>query len=220
MASGAGPPLRRRPSPHRPSLLALAVLLSILHLALPAAASTRPLPLPLARATATATATPLEAGENQEEAAAAVGATGGVGGEGVERRRACTYTVEIKTSCSSPRSTRDSVSLAFGDVYRNEVYAATVTPAYGGFERCAKDTFRVSGPCGYGVCYLYLRRTGRVGWTPEWVRVYEPTSSTPSTFYFGDPLANGVWYGTDRCLRRPAAAAGSSEPDAAARALM
>ncbi|CAL4951900.1 unnamed protein product [Urochloa decumbens] len=212
MVSAAGTPLRRRPSPQRPALLALAVFLSILHLALPAAASTRPLPLPLARATATAT--PLESAGDQEEAVA----VGGVG-EGVTRRRACTYTVEIKTSCSSPRSSRDSVSLAFGDVYRNEVYAATVTPAYG-FERCAKDTFRVSGPCGYGVCYLYLRRTGRVGWTPEWVRVYEPTSSTPSTFYFGDPLANGVWYGTDRCLRRPAAAAGSSEPDAAARALM
>ncbi|CAL4965567.1 unnamed protein product [Urochloa decumbens] len=213
MASGAGPPLRRRPSPQRPGLHALAVLLSILHLALPAAASTRPLPLPLARATATAT--PLEASENQEAAAAAIGSVSG--GEGVDRRRACTYTVEIKTSCSSPRSSRDSVSLAFGDVYRNEVYAATVTPAYGGFERCAKDTFRVSGPCGYGVCYLYLRRTGRVGWTPEWVRVYEPTSSTPSTFYFGDPLANGVWYGTDRCLRRSGA---GTEPDAAARALM
>ncbi|CAO2208850.1 unnamed protein product [Urochloa humidicola] len=205
MSSRAGPPLRRRPPPQRPALLALAALLSILHLALPAAASTRPLPLPLARATATAT--PVEAGGDQEEAAAA----SGVGG------RACTYTVQIKTSCSSPRSSPDAVSLAFGDAYRNEVYAAAVSPAYG-FERCARDTFRVSGPCGYGVCYLYLRRTGSVGWTPEWVRVYEPSSSTPSTFYFGDPLANGVWYGTDRCLRlrRPAAGA---EPDAAAQAL-
>ncbi|CAO2161254.1 unnamed protein product [Urochloa humidicola] len=209
MASRSGPPLRRRPPSHAPALLALAALLSILHLALPAATSTRPLPRPLARATATAT--PLEASGDQEEVVA-VDAPGG----GVEVGRACTYTVEIKTSCSSPRSSRDAVSLAFGDVYKNEVYAASVSPAYG-FERCAKDTFRVTGPCGYGVCYLYLRRTGRVGWTPEWVRVYEPTSSTPSTFYFGDPLANGVWYGTDRCLRRAAAA--GDEPDAAARVM-
>ncbi|CAO2174785.1 unnamed protein product [Urochloa humidicola] len=208
MASGAVHPLCRRPPPHPPALLALAVLLSILHLALPAAASTRPLPRP--------PATPLEASGDQDEEVVAVVASGGGGDGVVEAARACTYTVEIKTSCLSPRSSRDAVSLAFGDVYKNEVYAASVSPAYG-FERCAKDTFRVTGPCGYGVCYLYLRRTGRVGWTPEWVRVYEPTSSTPSTFYFGDPLANGVWYGTDRCLRRAAAA--GDEPDAAARVM-
>ena len=47
--------------------------------------------------------------------------------------------------------------------------------------------------------------------------MYEPASGTPSTFYFGDPLPNGVWYGLDRCLRRPAAGGGAS-PDAAARA--
>ncbi|PUZ58273.1 hypothetical protein GQ55_5G495900 [Panicum hallii var. hallii] len=177
MASRAGPPLRRRRA-----LLALAVL-SCLQLAASQLSSTRPLPRPAATAT-----------EPLEE----------VGG-GVARR-ACTYTVEIKTSCSSPRASPDAVSLAFGDAYRNEVYAARVSPAYG-FERCARDTFRVSGPCGYGVCYLYLRRSGGVGWTPEWVRVYEPASATPSTFHFGDPLPNGVWYGLDRCLRRPAARA-------------
>ncbi|RLM92379.1 uncharacterized protein C2845_PM08G03990 [Panicum miliaceum] len=187
MASRAGPPLRRRRA-----LLPLAVL-SCLQLAASQLSSTRPLPRPAATATV-----PLEE----------------VGG-GVARR-ACTYTVEIKTSCSSPRASPDAVSLAFGDAYQNEVYAARVSPAYG-FERCARDTFRVSGPCGYGVCYLYLRRSGGVGWTPEWVRVYEPASATPSTFYFGDPLPNGVWYGLDRCLRRPAAGAGAS-PYAAARA--
>ncbi|XP_039846306.1 embryo-specific protein ATS3A-like [Panicum virgatum] len=198
MACRAGPPLRRRPPP-RPALLALAVL-SCLQLAASQLSSTST--RPLARPAATA-AVPLE------EAAA--------GGGGVARR-ACTYTVEIKTSCSSPRASPDAVSLAFGDAYRNEVYTARVSPAYG-FERCAKDTFRVSGPCGYGVCYLYLRRSGGVGWTPQWVRVYEPASRTPSTFYFGDPLPNGVWYGLDRCLRRPAPGAGAgASPDAAAQA--
>ncbi|RCV24884.1 hypothetical protein SEVIR_5G118700v4 [Setaria viridis] len=190
-----------------PALLALAVL-SCLQLALPAASqlsptTTRPLPRPTATTTTT---TPLEAGSGE---VAGSGDIGGVAG------RACTYTVQIKTSCSSPRRSPDAVSLAFGDTYRNEVYAARVTPARG-FERCAKDTFRVTGPCGYGVCYLYLRRTGGVGWTPEWVRVYEPTSSTPSTFYYGDPLSNGVWYGTNRCLRRGAGGGASSEPVVAA----
>ncbi|CAD6239959.1 unnamed protein product [Miscanthus lutarioriparius] len=177
-------------------LLALAVLsLSFLHLSLPA--SSHPLPLQAAAAG--------EASEPDDAAAAALALA----------RRACTYTVQIKTSCSSPRSSTDAVSLAFGDAYRNEVYAARLTPRYG-FERCATDTFRVSGPCGYGVCYLYLRRSGRAGWTPDWVRVYEPTTSgTPSTFYYGDPLPDGVWYGFDRCV----AAGASSEPGAAAQAL-
>ncbi|RRT70867.1 hypothetical protein GW17_00057765 [Ensete ventricosum] len=34
----------------------------------------------------------------------------------------CSYTVKIKTSCSSGRFTSDRISLAFGDAYRNEVF--------------------------------------------------------------------------------------------------
>ncbi|XP_015695475.2 embryo-specific protein ATS3A-like [Oryza brachyantha] len=124
------------------------------------------------------------------------------GGGAAEAARTCWYTVQIKTSCASPRRTSDAVSLAFGDAYRNEVYAASLAAGSpSSFERCATDTFRVGGPCGYGVCYLYLRRSGRDGWTPQWVRVYEPTSGTPSTFYYGDPLPNAVWYGLNRCPR-------------------
>lgn len=33
----------------------------------------------------------------------------------------CRYTVIIRTSCSSPRYTRDQISLSFGDGYRNQV---------------------------------------------------------------------------------------------------
>ncbi|CAL4895468.1 unnamed protein product [Urochloa decumbens] len=139
--------------------------------------------------------------------------------------RQCAYTLRVKTSCASPARTSDAVSVAFGDAYRNEAQAARLPTSGGGgsraaLERCGTDTFRVRGPCGYGVCYLYLRRAGSVGWTPEWVRVYEPASSTPSTFYFGDPLANGVWYGTDRCPKAKAAQADGDDhaPAAAASA--
>ena len=127
--------------------------------------------------------------------------------------RTCSYTVRIKTSCSSPSRTSDAISVAFGDAYRNEVYAAGLAGSSSSsraFERCSTDTFRIGGPCGYGVCYLYLRRAGRVGWTPEWVRVYEPTSDTPSTFYYGDPLPDSVWYGFNRCPNRAAASSPSS----------
>ncbi|CAD5172093.1 unnamed protein product [Musa acuminata subsp. malaccensis] len=70
----------------------------------------------------------------------------------------CSYTVKIKTSCSSRRFTTDRISLAFGDAYHNEVYAPRLDdPSSGAFERCSTDTFKIQGPCGYGICYLYLR---------------------------------------------------------------
>ncbi|XP_037457191.1 embryo-specific protein ATS3A-like [Triticum dicoccoides] len=125
--------------------------------------------------------------------------------------RTCTYTVKVKTSCASPARTSDAVSVAFGDAYRNEAYGARLPSAPGGraFERCGTDTFRVSGVCGYGVCYLYLRRAGRDGWAPEWVQVTEPgpgAGEKPATFYFGAPLPDGVWYGHNRCPKAKAKA--------------
>ncbi|KAI5005561.1 hypothetical protein ZWY2020_032804 [Hordeum vulgare] len=141
-----------------------------------------------------------------------LGRTTGSSSERGVGARTCWYTVQIKTSCSSPARTSDAISLAFGDVYRDEVYAARLGGAAGAFDRCATDTFKIGGPCGYGVCYLYLRRAGRTGWTPEWVRVYEPTApSAPSTFRYGDPLPNNVWYGFNRCPRLA-----SSSPSSAA----
>ncbi|XP_072984849.1 embryo-specific protein ATS3B-like [Typha latifolia] len=116
--------------------------------------------------------------------------------------RGCSYTVKIKTSCSSKRITRDAISLAFGDAYSNEVYAPRLDdPSSGTFESCSTDTFKIQGPCGYGVCYLYLRRDGRDGWTPEWVQVYEPHVSRALTFYYGSPIPNGIWYGFNNCPR-------------------
>ncbi|XP_008776847.2 embryo-specific protein ATS3B-like [Phoenix dactylifera] len=123
--------------------------------------------------------------------------------------RGCSYTVKIKTSCSSRRYTRDMISLAFGDAYHNEVYAPRLDdPTTDTFERCSTDTFKIQGPCGYGICYLYLRRDGWDGWTPEWVKVYEPHASRATTFYYGTPLPNAVWYGFNHCPR-PVAAASS-----------
>ncbi|OEL26547.1 hypothetical protein BAE44_0012437 [Dichanthelium oligosanthes] len=125
--------------------------------------------------------------------------------------RACTYTLRVKTSCASPARTSDAVGVAFGDAYRNEAHAPRLPTGPGGraLERCGTDTFRVAGPCGYGVCYLYLRRAGRDGWAPEWVQVVQPrpgAAPATATFYFGNPLPDGVWYGHDRCPKAKAAA--------------
>ncbi|KAK1311546.1 hypothetical protein QJS10_CPA07g00687 [Acorus calamus] len=117
-------------------------------------------------------------------------------------KRACSYTVSIKTSCSSVSYTRDKISLAFGDAYHNEVYAARLDdPSSGTFERCSTDTFQIQGPCAGRICYLYLRRVGSDGWIPENVKIYGPDSRSV-TFYYGTRLPNGVWYGFDLCSGR------------------
>ncbi|XP_057484762.1 embryo-specific protein ATS3A-like [Actinidia eriantha] len=113
----------------------------------------------------------------------------------------CSYTVIFKTSCSSTTYTRDRVSLAFGDAYRNEVYAQRLdNPSSGTFERCSTDTFQINGPCTYQICYLYLYRTGSDGWKPETVNINGPNIK-PVTFYYNTFLPNGVWYGFNQCNR-------------------
>ncbi|CAM8928996.1 unnamed protein product [Rhodiola kirilowii] len=114
----------------------------------------------------------------------------------------CAYTVIIKTSCSSPSYTRDKVSLAFGDLYGNEVYAARLDdPRSRTFERCSTDTFQINGQCTYDICYQYLLRTGRDGWKPESVLITGP-NRRPTTFYYNAFLPNGVWFGFNQCRGR------------------
>ncbi|KAL6006307.1 hypothetical protein ACLOJK_040353 [Asimina triloba] len=66
------------------------------------------------------------------------------------------------------------------------------------FERCSTDTFTISGPCTYQICYLYLFRRGSDGWKPESVKVYPP-NSRGITFTYNKFLPNGVWYGFNLC---------------------
>uniref|UniRef100_A0A1D1Y9E1 ATP synthase subunit delta n=1 Tax=Anthurium amnicola TaxID=1678845 RepID=A0A1D1Y9E1_9ARAE len=152
--------------------------------------------------------------EELKQAAALQGSAAGKG--------SCTYTVSIKTSCSSPRVTRDAISLTFGDVNHNEVYAARLDdPASRTFERCSVDTFRMSGPCGSRTCYLYLYRSGRDGWTPEYVKVfYRPGDTRTSvTFYYGSPIPNAVWYGFNLCNGAALPTAGTTDIHAMIRAM-
>ncbi|KAK2984106.1 hypothetical protein RJ640_018131 [Escallonia rubra] len=120
--------------------------------------------------------------------------------------RSCTYTVTIKTSCSSTSYTRDQVSLAFGDAYGYEVYAARLDdPHSRTFERCSTDTFQIRGPCTYQICYLYLLRVGSDGWKPDNVKIYGPNAKGV-TFYYNFFLPNGVWFGFNHCNRKSVSA--------------
>ncbi|CAF1870836.1 hypothetical protein HID58_063346 [Brassica napus] len=117
----------------------------------------------------------------------------------LEGAKVCSYTVIIKTSCSSVSYTRDKISIAFGDVYGNEVFVKRLDdPKSRAFERCSSDTYKITGPCMRDVCYLHLLRQGSDGWKPENVKIYG-SSIRSVTFYFDLFLPNGVWYGFDVC---------------------
>ncbi|KAJ6671987.1 hypothetical protein OIU85_013342 [Salix viminalis] len=111
----------------------------------------------------------------------------------------CYYTVVITTSCSSPRYTRDQISIAFGDAYGNQIYAPRLDdPSTGTFERCSSDTFQISGPCAYQICYVYLYRSGPDGWKPDTVKISGYYSSTV-TFTYNTYIPRDVWYGFNWC---------------------
>ncbi|PON50940.1 Embryo-specific [Parasponia andersonii] len=123
----------------------------------------------------------------------------------LQNRGTCSYTVSIKTSCSSTKYTRDRISLSFGDAYGNQVYAPGLEdPSSRTFERCSTDTFEITGPCTYQICYLYLYRSGYDGWKPETVKVYGYRVKAVS-FYYNEFIPNGVWYGFNLCNGRLAA---------------
>ncbi|XP_051135331.1 embryo-specific protein ATS3B-like isoform X2 [Andrographis paniculata] len=111
----------------------------------------------------------------------------------------CSYTVVIRTSCSSISYTRDRISLAFGDAYGNQVYVPRLDdPRSRTFERCSTDTFDIYGPCTYQICYVYLYRQGYDGWIPYDVTIYG-YNTNPVSFYYNVRMPRDIWYGFDHC---------------------
>ncbi|CAM8889400.1 unnamed protein product [Rhodiola kirilowii] len=111
----------------------------------------------------------------------------------------CSFTVVITTSCSSTSYTRDHISLAFGDAYHNQVYAPRLDdPSTGTFERCSSDTFQVTGPCTYQICYAYFYRSGYDGWKPESVTIHG-YNTRAVTFYIRQFIPGDIWYGVNLC---------------------
>ncbi|KAL0643051.1 hypothetical protein Bca4012_041341 [Brassica carinata] len=106
----------------------------------------------------------------------------------------CCYRVIISTSCSSPRYTRDQISIAFGDAYGNQIYAPRLDdPSIKTFEQCSSDTFEINGPCTYQLCYVYLYRSGPDGWIPESVKIHSHGSKSAVTFPYNTLVPESVW---------------------------
>ncbi|CAN8298543.1 unnamed protein product [Cochlearia groenlandica] len=116
----------------------------------------------------------------------------------------CPYTVVVMTSCLSPKSTRDQISLTFGDADGNKVK----TPKLGGSVRgpadlgqCSTDTFQVKGQCLVNpICSLYISQSGLDGWVPESIEIYSEGSKSVKFDFSksGGALLNAM-YGQNNC---------------------
>ncbi|XP_027343450.1 embryo-specific protein ATS3B-like [Abrus precatorius] len=111
----------------------------------------------------------------------------------------CSYTLTIKTSCSSYMYTTEIIGVLFGDAYGNQVYVPSLDgPNLGTFGQCSTNTYEIYGPCTFQICDLYLYRTGDDGWIPETVTVYD-YAYDPITFYYNINIPDDDGYGFDYC---------------------
>lgn len=80
-----------------------------------------------------------------------------------------------------------------------QIYAPRLDdPSSKAFERCSTDTYQITGPCAYQICYVYLYRTGPDGWKPENVKI-SGYNSRPVTFTYNVFIPSDVWYGFNLC---------------------
>ncbi|KAI4325259.1 hypothetical protein MLD38_030673 [Melastoma candidum] len=111
----------------------------------------------------------------------------------------CTYTLTMRTSCLSSSSTRDQISLTFGDAYGNQVYIPRLdNPNQRTFTRCATDTFQLTGPCTYQICYVYIYRRGTDGLRLKRATI-QGYNMRPVTFEYHANIPSGVWFGFNHC---------------------
>ncbi|KFK25113.1 hypothetical protein AALP_AA8G067500 [Arabis alpina] len=114
----------------------------------------------------------------------------------------CPYTVVVKTSCVSPPTTSDQISVAFGDADGNQVYAQRLggpVRGTGVLGKCSTDTFQVKGQClNSPICSLYINRNGVDGWVPESIEIFSETSKSIK-FDFSKTVPQNTWYGNNHC---------------------
>ncbi|XP_010555316.1 PREDICTED: uncharacterized protein LOC104824839 [Tarenaya hassleriana] len=110
----------------------------------------------------------------------------------------CPYTVIVKTSCVSPDSTRDHISLAFGDDDGNQVYAPRLDEGET-FDKCSTKTFQIKGQCLNEICFAYIYRTGPDGWVPENVEIYSEDEKAVRFDFDRTSVPENTWFGKNQC---------------------
>ncbi|XP_058768877.1 embryo-specific protein ATS3A-like isoform X2 [Vicia villosa] len=122
-------------------------------------------------------------------------------GRGRGRYVDCSYLITIKTSCDSPRNSKDHIGLLFGDSLDSEIYVPRLDgPDSGPFRRCRTMSFDVKAPepCMGEICKLYLFRNGTDGWMPETVTAYD-YHYPPVIFNYNFFLSEGPGVGHNYC---------------------
>nr|AQM52234.1 nodule-specific PLAT domain protein [Medicago truncatula] len=113
----------------------------------------------------------------------------------------CDYKVTITTSCKSPLSTKDEISILFGDADGSEVvYVPRLDDPDSGttFEQCTTMDFEILGPCIGKICKMYLFRNGTDGWIPETVTASHH-DNPPVTFKYNIDIPKDSGYGFNNC---------------------
>ncbi|CAJ2661333.1 unnamed protein product [Trifolium pratense] len=111
----------------------------------------------------------------------------------------CFYTIDIKTSCSSPENTTDLIGILVGDAEGNEVVATLDDPYIGMLKPCMTIRFNLLGSCIGKICKLYFHRIGLDGWMPETVTAYNIDDNSPITFTFNYFIHENQFSGFDYC---------------------
>ncbi|RAL41348.1 hypothetical protein DM860_010142 [Cuscuta australis] len=60
------------------------------------------------------------------------------------------------------------------------------------------NMFVIHGQCTHQICYAYLYRSGYDMWRPVYITI-RGNNTKPVSFYFGMFIAEGGWYGFNRC---------------------
>ncbi|KAK9279041.1 hypothetical protein L1049_013719 [Liquidambar formosana] len=138
-----------------------------------------------------------------------------------EKKKNCTYTVTIETTCTRGAETSNHVSLRFGDTKSNDILVRHLNSKHvksldplepvvlndvpkKPFQACEVDEFQVTGQCVESpICYLYLKLAGTDDWRPGFaqVRVLEGSHLSSDYFYIRRYLPRHVWHGSDICDR-------------------
>ncbi|CAK8579234.1 unnamed protein product [Lathyrus sativus] len=110
----------------------------------------------------------------------------------------CSYKITIKTSCNSPKYSRDTIGILFGDADGKEITVLKVDPETELFQQCETLIYEVLGHCIGKICKLYVARVGLDGWMPETIIVYDH-KDLPIRFNYNYFIPEGIRRGSDYC---------------------
>lgn len=112
----------------------------------------------------------------------------------------CNYKIDIKTSCSSPEHTTDTIDIIIGDANGNQIISSPDPSMRGSsLKRCTTNPFDMGqANCIGKICSMFFVRFGTDGWIPESATLYND-GYPPITFNFNYLIPFGVPSGIYNC---------------------